>query len=254
MTDNTDNTQIATIRTEASSAIEMLLGKLTDDLGDEMLSLTAVGSVLTGDFHPKRSDINTVLVVKRRSHRLLELLAGYGRSMGKRKLSAPLMMTPEYIEQSMDVFGVELLDYQLNHTVLCGDDPFSDLSFNKNDVRLQCERDLKAALIRLRQGYISALGKSRPVAGLLLDCASQLSFLLRAMLWLTDNDRPIEAMPTLEAAAGALEFDAAKLSTIMRLRIEHSPPKADQVEAIFEDTYQIVDHLAKMVDKIGDAS
>ena len=39
-----------------------------------------------------------------------------------------------------------------------------DLTFKRSDVRLQCERELKADLIRLRQGYITAGGKD-PLIG-----------------------------------------------------------------------------------------
>lgn len=251
-TDETDN--ITLLRAEVRAPIRLLLTRLREDLDDDLLSLCVVGSALTGDFHPKHSDINTVLVVRRRSQRLLQLLAGYGKSMGKRRLRAPLLMTTEYIQQSLDVFGVEFLDFQLNHALVYGPDPFTELSFRKQDVRLQCERQFKAALIKLRQGYISALGKPRIVARLLLECVSELAVLLRGLLWLTDTDRPREALATLEAAAKEFEFDPQKISPIMKLKQQHVRPRADQVEAIFEDIYQVVDHLARKVDQIGEES
>lgn len=239
------------LREEVRDAVRHLLTRLREDLGDNLLSLCVVGSVLTDDFHPRYSDINTVLVVRHRSHRLLQLLGGYGKSMGKRKLRAPLLMTPEYIQQSLDVFGVELLDFQLNHALIHGTDPFAELVFRKQDIRLQCERQFKAALIKLRQGYISAMGKPKIVAGLLLACVSEMAVLLRALLWLTDTDRPREALATLEVAAAAFEFDPQKVSTIMDMKQRHVRPSADQVETLFEDVYQAIDQLARRVDRIG---
>ncbi len=249
-TDEASNIDL--LREEVRSPVQHLLTRLREDLGDELLSLCVVGSALTGDFHPKYSDVNTVLVVRRRSHRLLQLLGGYGKSMGKRKLRAPLLMTSEYIQQSLDVFGVELLEFQLNHAVVYGPDPFAELSFRRQDIRLQCERQFKAALITLRQGYIRAMGKPKIVAGLLTECVSELAVLLRALLWLTDTDRPREALATLEVAAKTFEFDSQKLSPIMELKQQHVRPPADQVEAIFENVYQVVDHLARKVDRIGE--
>ncbi len=255
MTEQTAGTNnIAGLREEVREPVRFLLTRLQEDLGDELLSLCVVGSAVTSDFHPKRSDINTVLVVERRSQRLLQLLAGYGMSMGKRKLRAPLLMTAEYIEQSIDVFGVEFLDFQLNHAVVYGSDPFSDLNFHKRDIRLQCERQLKAALINLRQGYIRALGKPKIVAGLLLDCVSELTVLLRTLLWMADVDRPHETQSTLEAAAKTFEFDAQKIAPLMKLKQEHARPQVDQVENLFEQIYQVVDHLARKVDQIGEGS
>lgn len=255
MTEKTDEANnINLLREEVRPSVHFLLRQLQKDLGDDLLSLCVVGSALTGDFHPKYSDINTVLVVRQRSHRLLQLLGGYGRSMGKRKLRAPLLMTPEYIQQSLDVFGVELLDFQLNHAAVYGPDPFGELTFGKQDVRLQCERQFKSALIKLRQGYISAMGKPKIVASLLTECVSEIAVLLRAMLWLTDTDRPTEAMATLEAAAGVFEFDSQKISPIMAMKQQRVQPRADQVETVFENVYQVVDHLAQKVDRIGEKS
>jgi len=249
-TDEASNIDL--LREEVRSPVQRLLTRLQEDLGDDLLSLCVVGSALTGDFHPKYSDINTVLVVRQRSHRLLQLLAGYGKSMGKRKLRAPLLMTSEYIQQSLDVFGVELLEFQLNHAMIYGSDPFTELSFRKQNIRLQCERQFKAALIKLRQGYIRALGKPKLVAGLLTECVSELAVLLRALLWLTDTDRPRDALATLEIAAKTFEFDSQKLSPIMSLKQQHVRPHADQVEEMFENVYQVIDHLARKVDRIGE--
>jgi len=254
VTDNTGNmNDLAGIREEVRAAVRLLLDRTREDFGDDVLSLSVVGSAVTDDFHPKFSDINTVLVVRRRSQRLLQVLAAYGKTMGKKKLRAPLLMTPEYIERSLDVFGAEFLDLQLNHVVVHGSDPFTELSFRKEDVRLQCERELKAALMSLRQGYISALGKPKPVSGLLIDCVSELAVLLRAMLWLTDAERPRCALPTVEAAAEAFEFEPRRISVLMNLKLQHARPAPGQVEGLLEDVYQVIDHLARKVDQIGQA-
>ena len=241
---------IGQLRQEIRASVEFLVTRLREDLGDDLQSLCVVGSALTDDFDPKRSDINTVLTVRQRTHPLLSLLAGYGSKMGKKKLRAPLLMTPEYIQQSRDVFGVEFLDIQLTHAVIYGSDPFAELTFRKEDVRLQCERQLKAALITLRQGYIRTLGKPKLVGELLLSCVAELVVLMRAMLWLTDNDRDRRAVPTLQKAAETFEFDADKIATLMKMKLQHSQPEANQVENIFENIYQVVDLLSRKMDQL----
>lgn len=251
MAEETDKkNKLSLLRDEIQGPVGFLLARLQDDLGDGLVSLCVVGSAVTGDFHSKYSDINTVLVVQNRSHLLLKQLASYGKNMGKRKLRAPLLMTANYIEQSLDVFGVEFLDFQLNHIPVYGPDPFTKLSLHKKDIRLQCERQFKSALIKLRQGYISALGKPKLIAGLLLECVSELAVLLRALLWLTDIDRPCEALATLEKAAEKFEFDSERVLPLMKLKQQHSQPQTDQVESLFENMYQIIDHLARKVDQI----
>jgi len=252
MAEKTDKrNNISLLREEVQAPTLFLLTQLQKDLDDNLLSLCVVGSALTDDFHPKYSDINTVLVVQRRSHQLLKQLAGYGKSMGKRKLRAPLLMTMEYIEQSLDVFGVELLDFQFNHVVVYGRDPFGELTFRKENIRLQCERQLKAALIRLRQGYIQALGKPKYVSNLLMECVKELLVLLRALLWLSEIERDHQVLPNLKKAAQQFRFDGKVIAHLMELQLQHSRPPADQIEFFFENVYQTIDHIAHGVDRQG---
>ncbi|NIA21756.1 MAG: hypothetical protein GWP05_07290 [Anaerolineaceae bacterium] len=233
----------------ARGPVQTLAGKLLGDLGDNLESLTVIGSALTEDFRPGRSDINTVLVVGRRSQALLKQIAAYGKAMGRKHLRAPLLMTAEYIERSRDVFGVEFLDFQLNHLTVLGDDPFAGLTFEKSDLRLQCERELKASLIALRQGYIRSMGNPRRVAELLVGCLGNVLPVVRAMLWLKDVDRSPLAARTLAEASKVFEFEAGRVPSIPDLRQVRKPP-ADQVDETFEALYSVVDHLSRKVDQL----
>ena len=236
------------LRVEVRSAVGALAARLAKDAGDNLLNLAVVGSALTADFHGRRSDINTVLVVGQRSHELLKLLASYGKEMGRQRLHAPLLMTEEYIQDSREVFGVEFLDFQLNHYLVLGPDPFAGLSFEKNNVRLQCERELKAALIELRQGYIRSGGQPKPVGQLLMGCLGKLLPLLRAMLWLKDVPRVPEAARTVGEAARVFGFDAAALVPLLALRAAGKLPAANEIELMFPEVYRIIDHLAHVAD------
>ena len=243
-------TEFASLRREIRPALATLAEKLLSDLGDNLRSLTVVGSAVTDDFHPQRSDINTVLLVARRSHELLHTIAGYGKTMGKLKLRAPLLMTDEYLQSSRDSFAVELLDFQLNHTTIIGPDPFAGLTFKKEDVRLQGERELKAALIKLRQGYISRLGRGKLIGQLLIGCIGDLLPLLRALLWLEDAERPRRAAATVAAAAERFDFETAPVVALVEFKQQHRPVEAEQVEPLFEKLYQAIDILSRRVDKL----
>ena len=231
-------------------AVEKFAERLGADLGEVLESLTVVGSALTDDFHPKYSDINTVLVVRRRSHALLQQIAGYGATLGKQKLRAPLLMTPEYLRSSLDVFGVELLDFQLNHATVIGPDPLAQLVFKKSDVRLQCERELKAALIQLRQGYVQTLGKPKLVGALLSAGVGSLLPLLRALLWLEGVDRPNRALATVTAAGDVFKIESAPLAKLIAHKQQHTTVPSEEVEALFENLYLAVDGLSRRVDEM----
>jgi hypothetical protein len=238
------------LRAETRKAVQTFAEKLTAELGENLQSITVVGSSLTEDFRPGTSDINTVLVLGKQSLDSLKKLAGLAKSMSKKKLSAPLLMTEDYIRRSCDVFGIELLDLQLTHQTIFGKDPFEGLTFAKADVRLQCERELKATLIRLRQGYIASAGNRKLVRDVLASAARSLVPLLRAMLWLKDIDRPIRAEAALTKAAKQFSINADPLITAGRWRHEKSHVQEGEIAAVFESVYGGVEQLSVIVDSL----
>jgi len=238
------------VRAETRPALRSFAEKLEDRLGSNLQSITVVGSSLTADFKSGQSDINTIIVLGRQTPEALDALAGMAKSMSKKKLSAPVLMTPGYIERSSDVFGIEFLDFQLNHQTILGDDPFEKLSFSKKDVRLQCERELKATLIRLRQGYIAAAANPKLVRDILISAAKGLTPLARAMLWLKDIDRPLETDSTLRKAGSELSVDMEPVMEAGKWRRQKIRLSQEQMRTTFESVYETIDKLAVMIDKL----
>jgi len=224
--------------------------KILPTLGDNLRSITVVGSSITEDFKPGFSDLNTVLVVGRQNLASLNALALLVRSMGRKKISPPLLMTESYIERSRDVFGVEFLDFQLSHRTILGDDPFAPLTFEKKDVRLQCERELKAMLIRLRQGYLASAANKTLVRDILISTAKGLEPLLRAILWLKDIERPAGAEHTFSKASDELSIKMDSIITAGQWRHQKVRLSAVEMENNFEMVYSTIDKLAEAVDKL----
>ena len=228
--------------------LKLLTAHLEALLADDLSSITVVGSALTDDFRAGASDINTVVVLRRHTTAALNALASMAKPMRKQKVSPPLLMTAAYIDRSRDVFGVEFLDFQLTHRTVLGDDPFASLTFRKADVRLQCERELKATLIRLRQGYIAAAGHNKLIRDVLIAAAKGLAPLLRAMLWLKDADRPNTMAATFRQAAGEFSVKLDSVVAAERWRYEKPRLSDTEIESAFESIYATVDKLAEIVD------
>lgn len=235
---------------QAQNPVKLLVETLSTRLGDNLLSLTLVGSVLSEDYCPQRSDINSVLVVRQNNWEILDFLAEIGPKMGRQKLAAPLLMWPEYIRRSCDVFAVEWLDYQWRHRTVVGDDPFAELRFDKPDVRVQCEREYKSALVRLRQGYISSVRKPALVAQLLSAAARELLPYLRATLWLTDTERPSTAERTFAHLANVTGISMGALAQRYAQRYDTKRPAAELIQDVFGQVCEAIESLADYVDKL----
>jgi hypothetical protein len=230
--------------------LRLLTAHLETSLADNLGSITVVGSALTDDFRPGASDINTVVVLRRHATAALNAIASIAKPMRRQHVSPPLLMTSTYIDRSRDVFGVEFLDFQLTHRTVLGDDPFAALTFGKADVRLQCERELKATLIRLRQGYIASAGNNKLIRDVLVATAKGLAPLLRAMLWLKDVDRPKTMDATFRRGAGEFSVKLDAVVTVERWRYEKPRLTDAEIESAFESIYAATDRLAEIVDEL----
>ena len=249
MTDNKKELKLDAVRADVRERVKAFVEKLKEELGENLESITVVGSSLTEDFKAG-SDINTVVVLGKQNLDSLRPIASLSRPMSRKRISPPVLMTKSYIERSRDVFGVELLDFQLNHETILGEDPFAALSFEKKDVRLQCERELKATLIRLRQGYIAASANKKIVRDILISTAKGLGPLLRAMLWLKDIERPKTAEATFSKAADEFSVDTDSLRTAGKWRHEKTGLSETETASAFESVYAAVDRLAEIVDEL----
>jgi len=221
---------------------------LDEKLGQNLAGITVVGSSLGEDYKPGLSDINTVLVLDRLDQGVLKAVASQAKGMHKKRVAPPLLMTEPYIKRSLDVFAVELLDFQLVGKAIWGSNPFADLHFVASDVRLQCEREFKAMLIRLRQGYIAAAGNSRLLRDVLVATAKTSLPYLRAMLWLKDQQRESLVDATFTAASGQFGVELDPLREVHRWREEKPRLRETELESAFERVYAAVDGLAAAVD------
>lgn len=250
MSQDKTNLKLDVLNVQIRDCVKDFADKLTAALGDNLQSITVVGSSLTDDFAPGHSDINTVIVLGEQKLNSLNAIAAMAKPMSRKKISPPLLMTPSYIERSLDVFGVEFLDFQLTHRTVLGDDPFADLTFDKKDVRLQCERELKAMLIRLRQGYIAAAANKKLVRDILISTARGLAPLLRGMLWLKDVDRASTSEATFVKAADEFSIKTDSLVTAGKWRREKTRLSETEMENAFEAIYATIEQLADIVDEL----
>jgi hypothetical protein len=238
------------IRDAIRDALGNLVQQLQTRLGGNLQSVVVVGSALTDDFRADASDINTVVLLDRHDIGTLNAVASLAKPLSRHRLAAPLLMTRLYIERSRDVFGVEFLDFQLTHRTILGEDPFAVVHIEKGDVRLQCERELKAMLVRLRQGYVAAAGDKGLVEDILISTAKGLVPLARAMLWLTGVERP----PTMEAALkkAAAQFHVDLDAAVAAEQWRFSQPRLTQanIQSDFTAILDAVDHLTTTIDEM----
>ena len=224
--------------------------KLVSDWGDDLTHVFVVGSATTPDFDEKTSDINTLVVLKEIHFKQLSTLAGMGTKFGRKGITAPMPFTREEIARSLDVFPVEFLTFKLHHQCIRGDDFIEELEIGRPELRLQCERELRRAQVRLGQDYLRALN-SRKLLGMLLRATySSVLPMLTAVLVLKDQEPPPERVDLVAAAARAVEVDSEPLQELERLRRGQIKPDVEELTAMCERTHAALAKLTEVIDAL----
>lgn len=209
--------------------------------GDHARSLTLYGAIAAGTFEPDIHTAQNVLVLDAVDLRGLRTLAEHGSTLGKSNIAAPLIMTPEYIRDSLDTFPLELLEISQQHLVVFGDDLFANLSFDESHMRLQCERELKSILIGMRQALLAAAGREEFVDAIEANVAATLMRTLRGMLWLKGTRDAQPAAAVVEQAEKLVNRQLAGVRLAIKTRTTHD---WDHFESLYHD----VEKLGETVD------
>ena len=213
-------------------------------------SITITGSALTNDFDPEISDVNSVFVLHAMDLEFLEFLAPLGKTYGKKRIASPLIMTPEYILNSLDVFPMEFLNIRLLHETIFGEDIFQNLVIDRSDLRLQCERELKARLIGLRQGYLSSSGDAKILTDLFINTISGYIPLFRGIILILGKEPPTrneDVLTVLEEVSGV---NTRVFGTVLKQKKQKTKLTMDRLNTMFKDYYAAVEKLGDITDDI----
>ncbi len=184
--------------------------------GPDLRTLVVYGSAGGPDFRPDRSDLNFAAVAEPLTFRHLQAVAQWHARWRSERVAAPLLLMASDLQRSLDVFPLEMLDIQARHRTLAGDDLFQGLVVSADAVRLECEREAKGKLTRLRALYVELAGSTVEIRELMLDSRKTFLHVMRGLLYLRGDpweSREVEvvqafarrfgrAMPVLAALCG----------------------------------------------------
>ena len=243
--------KLSNLPAHVQTVIEPFLKDILANYKEDIVSIYIIGSAVTKGFHPKYSDINTLIVVKGIEIPFYDFIASLGKRYGKKKIRAPLIMTRDYINRSLEVFPLEFLEMKLIHQLVYGDDVLKDIKIEKADIRLQCERELKGKLQYLCQGYIKAMGNKMTLTDLFVGSLSGYFPLFRGILFLYDHEIPKEKGDILHALNECCGVDMKVYRDLMDIRSRNFYPPIDALKEVFKKLYRVLDTITKKVDALN---
>ena len=228
--------------------VEEFVRDYHDLFGDELISVVMYGSAVTHEYRPGVSDINMVIVVRDYSIKRIQSSIAQSKKWAKRKVTIPFFMTKEFIARSLDSYPIEFLDIQSNYRVLFGEDVFSQLDIKRDDLRLQCERELRGISIHVRKEFIASGANNRVLFQLLGVSLKKLMPVFRAILKLGNKSVPNTKSDIVMAIEDQFNLGASALSHAFEL-VRGKPAIGPLVE--FFDTYVMaLDSLIASIDSV----
>ena len=232
--------------------LEKICGFFVEEIrthgGEPVRGVALYGSALGPEFRPGVSDYNFVVLADPAGLSLLDRLASRAGKWRKRRIATPLLLTPRTVERSLDSYPLEFLSMQSRYRILTGPDFLANLSFEKEYVRLQCERELQSKLLLLRRAYLETEGAPRRLQQMVGQGLPSLIAIFRGMLFLKDGPWKAHGPELWKACEAHLGLPDQLLHQLHEGRHSKSAPSRDQMRQRIGSVLDLLQGLVQEVD------
>lgn len=208
------------------------------------------GEAAGHNYDSKASQITSVFVFDTIDFQIFQSARKVVSAGTKKGITAPLFLSQEYIENSLDVFPVEFLDIKENHVLIFGEDIFSQLDIKTEHLRLFCEQQVKGRLIRIRQAYLEVGLQRKGVEALLKDSLNSLIPIFRNLVRLKGQDPALDKEEIVIQLSATFDIDGKILLAIFRDKTNDEKVGGEDVAVFFEKYLAELQKLAQQVDQL----
>lgn len=230
-----------------------LVARLKAASGSNLKTVVLYGSAVTGEFHPKHSDLNIFCLVERTGVAELAALHETVDWWTEQANPIPQVFTFEELARSADVFAIELLDMKLHHRILYGDDFFESLEVPLRLHGMQVERELRTSWLRLRRAILAAPRKKKAYLAIMLSSVATFSALFRHALVALGRPMPATRREAVDGLAQLAGGDPSAFHAILDLREGKGAGKRTSAESVLHTYLEFVEVVTNEVDRRLDA-
>ncbi len=171
--------------------VESLFDRALTAFPRKIDSIYLYGSVVTDDFIPEQSDINSLVLFDSFGSAEINILRPIIRDSLKKRITAPLCLAVETFERSGDVFPLEFIEIQDKHLMLYGDkNQVECLEIRREHLRIKIEEQIKGKLIRMRELLLEHQGADKILVDILIEVQRQLFPVFRNLLRFLGMENP----------------------------------------------------------------
>lgn len=234
------------IQKELNEFINQIIQLYADDL----LSIMAFGSCVTGNYIEKKSDINLMIVYSDLNITDLNTVAKLARGWLKKRAFSPRFISLNNLINSSKLFQIDMLEMKDMHITLFGKDLLNEIVVGKKGVHWQLSYEIKAMRMRIKQQFWRSCGDDQLMLRILLERFTSIIHLLRALLFVLDKPVPKNYIEILEKSKEEFGISADFIVKMQSVKEMSSKPNNEELVQLFTqlmDTIRIIDSKTDQV-------
>ena len=230
--------------------LDELVRRLSEALGEDLVSVVLYGSAAADDFQERASDLNVLAVLSEIGEQQLERAYGPVNWWINRKQPAPILLSVEEVRNASDAFAIEFLDIRMAYRILHGDDLVGSIEVEAAHHRHQVEHEIRSLLLRLRERYLGLQRDSKALRGLLTDSLPSFTTLFRHALILDGHKAAVKKHEVFHKAAETFGISPQPFETVLAMRQGSKRAANAEIRPLFLAYLQEITKMAGHVDRI----
>ena len=228
-----------------SGALDRFKTEVQVVLGDNLVSLVVFGEAVANGGAALDGPVEAMIVLREIDLVALNQLRHAVRDANREIELLPLVLTPNDLERSTDVFPVKFQTMKWHHRRLCGEDLLSALDIDRGHLRLRVEQEVKNLLFRLRRFYIERSHRGELLERTLARGVESLLRDLAVLLYLKTGEVH-DAKATVDRAAEDLGIPKEPMEGALALGSDVAPK---DLLALYDGFMTAVERAAELVDR-----
>lgn len=233
---------------DPKAEVDALAGRLESALGDNLVAFCLFGPAVRHDRPPGEQPLTTLLILRDVSPARLRPIEQPIARWTRKGYPPPLIFSERGWHASADVFPIEIEDMREAHLLVRGESPFESVTTQKEDLRRELEREIRAKLLQFRTEFVAAAPDGKAMGILLVESAGTFFVLFRALLRLVGREPPQEREPLVAAVAEAAGLDADAFNWILTTMRGKKPPALKAYDPVGDRYLEQIDRLASFID------
>lgn len=240
-----------TIHPQAKAWIEPLLKKVSEEFKDHVDSIYLYGAVVTSDFVPKQSHIQSLILFDAFHFPRAQQLQPIVKTHLKNGVVAPLCLSVETFERSSDTFPLEFMEIKEKHLHVFGEiDRVTGLVIPRENLRLKIEEQIKGKLIRLREVYMETGDQPKILLEIMTHTVVDLVPAMRNLLkFVDDNLPPVSTSGMLKTLDEKTDFSINVLQRVWEHHQNIRQITKDQALTCYGELTDVLLNLSQVIDR-----